>query len=270
MNEYEDILESVTTEIIDFKKYEILGHISRCDDLKQQEKWLSLIAHTENFKDKSFTRLWAVVNVDCIRGQCEVKSYGDYDEFYIHSLFKKHISSVIKGATIVEKKRDPHHLPDAFIRFHAQAIPVEMKKGAFDLKALNQLKRYCKHYKSRKAVAVGSKLTVKLPAEWIFVSTDELLKLEPEKSQKTYRSPLDLTPLECAQRIKSEILLGISEKDYWNSQLSFEDKCEAHLAIAKYIMSLFWPKANRLFITYNVDQSTLVYGFLHPKAFDEF
>lgn len=185
-------------KVVENRKYQITGIIAGCNDIEIGLKWLNLIQSP----DITFDRVYGAVKHHFIRldHDCRV------NEFTIQGLFKEHVSEVIPGAKPVPNlKKDIHNKPDAFISFGStKPIPVEVKLRQFDQKALNQLKRYCKAYKSRKGVAVASECTVKLPPEFIFVANSELLKFKKEEGEKC-----GLSPSECLKQIKSELALGI-------------------------------------------------------------
>lgn len=61
------------------------------------------------------------------------------------------------------KKNHPLHIPDAWVLIDGIACPLEAKSGDFDRRALAQLKRYMRHFKSPYGVAVASDLKVELP-----------------------------------------------------------------------------------------------------------
>lgn len=62
-------------------------------------------------------------------------------------------------------KRDnmSKHRPDRWMLHNGEYVPVEMKFGKFDQKALNQLQRYMKVYGCKEGIAVAEEFTVDLP-----------------------------------------------------------------------------------------------------------
>jgi hypothetical protein len=185
-------------KVIENRKYEITGIIAGCTDIKIGMKWLNLIQSPNN----QFDRVYGAVKHQFIRlnQDCSV------NEFTIQGLFKEHISEIIPGAKPVTNiKKDFHNKPDAFISFNSnKPIPVEVKLNQFNQKALNQLKRYCKAFKTRKGVAVGSECVVDLPPGFIFIANSELLKFRDEYEDKHGDSPK-----ECLKKIRSELIFGI-------------------------------------------------------------
>ena len=60
------------------------------------------------------------------------------------------------------------------MRINGEDVPVEMKLGTFNKKALTQLQRYISHYGSLSGIAVGESLKVVLPDNITFISIDRL------------------------------------------------------------------------------------------------
>lgn len=90
-------------------------------------------------------------------------------EEYIHTMFKKVYPTVEKRGI------SPKNRPDSWLYSEVFGyIPVEIKKGTFNEKALNQLERYMKFYKCDKGYAVGKELSVDLPENITFVSIESL------------------------------------------------------------------------------------------------
>ena len=63
--------------------------------------------------------------------------------------------------SIVDIKSDGRNIPDAWVSDGIENIPVEMKIGAFNKKALSQLQRYLNKYKCHKGIAIGEEPSVK-------------------------------------------------------------------------------------------------------------
>ena len=57
---------------------------------------------------------------------------------------------------------------------NGEDVPMEIKKGPFDNRALKQLLRYITVYGCSKGIAVGAKLTVELPENIMWISTATL------------------------------------------------------------------------------------------------
>ena len=58
--------------------------------------------------------------------------------------------------------------------FESHEIPVEVKYGKFDKKALKQLERYMKVYKCKMGIAIGNNLEVNIPENIKFVFISEI------------------------------------------------------------------------------------------------
>ena len=96
------------------------------------------------------------------------------NEFYYHNLFNNRCEKLFPEFRIIKKKNIPGHYPDAWVEREGEEIPVEVKLNDFNDKALRQLKRYIQVYEKSKGIAIGRKLTVKLPENILFISLDEL------------------------------------------------------------------------------------------------
>ena len=100
------------------------------------------------------------------RHDTEAKYYG---------LFEKHISKVLgDNAKIIEGHSNAQNKPDKWVEMNGVEIPVEMKKGDFDDKAMKQLRRYMDVFNSIAGIAVGRRMTVDCPENVIFVRTSSL------------------------------------------------------------------------------------------------
>lgn len=97
------------------------------------------------------------------------------NEAYYQNLFKE-IYPLMSGASIVEIKHDKENIPDAWVNYNGENIPVEIKKDKFNKKALSQLQRYIKAYNAKKGIAVGMELTIELPENIQFVPISSLIE----------------------------------------------------------------------------------------------
>lgn len=100
-----------------------------------------------------------------------LKSHKKHESYY-QELFKSEMEE--EGIEVVKRKNDPHHIPDAWIKCDQFLIPVEVKLGKFNKKALEQLQRYMNFYKSKFGIAVGKTLTVELPDNIFYISHEAL------------------------------------------------------------------------------------------------
>lgn len=103
------------------------------------------------------------------------------DEFYYQDLFKKHYKSFLPLTELVERKNNPKHHPDAWLKENGEYIPVEVKLEKFGARALKQLNRYMEFYDCKNGIAVADELTVELPDNIQFVNNKELTELEKQK-----------------------------------------------------------------------------------------
>lgn len=96
-------------------------------------------------------------------------------ESNIHALFNKYATKLLgENAEIIKKHCHQKHRPDLWVRINGEDVPVEMKLGTFNKKALTQLQRYISHYGSLSGIAVGESLKVVLPDNITFISIDRL------------------------------------------------------------------------------------------------
>lgn len=79
------------------------------------------------------------------------------------------LDAYIPGAALEDVKTSRHHVPDMFVRVNDNVVPVEIKLGNFDQKAVAQLRRYIDHYGASHGYAIGKKLTGKLDSDMTFV-----------------------------------------------------------------------------------------------------
>lgn len=98
------------------------------------------------------------------------------NEFTIQKVFKDNVEKILglEYHLLKEKKNNPKHIPDAWVTFEGYEIPVEVKYGKFDKKALKQLERYMKVYKCKMGIAIGNVLEVNIPKNIKFVSIPEI------------------------------------------------------------------------------------------------
>lgn len=87
--------------------------------------------------------------------------------------FYKNIGVYLPGAVAVKANFNVKNKPDGFVRMADEVVPVEIKRDAFDAKALKQLQRYMRVYKSQKGVAVAPALDCDLPENVVFVAVGD-------------------------------------------------------------------------------------------------
>lgn len=92
----------------------------------------------------------------------------------VHSWFRKNIRNVLSDDyKIAERKNDRRHVPDVWIKWRSEFIPVEIKLHDFDPRHLQQLIRYMDFYKCFKGIAVGRKLNCVLPDNVKFIQFNQ-------------------------------------------------------------------------------------------------
>lgn len=124
-----------------------------------------------------------------LRNSAMVDVVTSYDVTHMESryytLFEKHLTKVLgESSKIIKGRSDAKNKPDAWIEISGEEIPVEMKKGCFDAKALRQLQRYMTAFNSKLGIAVGMSMTVDCPSNVIFVETSSLEYWESLETKK--------------------------------------------------------------------------------------
>lgn len=103
-------------------------------------------------------------------------------ELYYQSVFKSHIKEILgDDYELIKKTSDNKNIPDAWVCYNNKMIPVEMKIGNFDDKALKQLFRYMNKYNANDGIAIGDKLTVELPNNIRFIPISIVKNLDKYK-----------------------------------------------------------------------------------------
>lgn len=93
------------------------------------------------------------------------------DEPYWHAVFTKHLSILIPGASIIDKRGvNGKGWPDFFISIDGNVSPVEIKKRDFSQRHVQQLRRYMQEYGLTPGFAVAQTCSAQLDNDMIFVS----------------------------------------------------------------------------------------------------
>jgi hypothetical protein len=92
-----------------------------------------------------------------------------YREEHVRKEFYDNLGAYIPGATKAAVPLFKKNIPDGFIAVDGETAPVEIKRYAFDEKALVQILRYMTAYRCDLGFAVAPKLACKLPANVRFV-----------------------------------------------------------------------------------------------------
>ncbi|WP_375274477.1 hypothetical protein [Methylorubrum thiocyanatum] len=87
----------------------------------------------------------------------------------IRRMFYGKLAQYLPGAEQIKYSCVRSAIPDGMICWNGREMPVEIKKDAFDLKAIRQLQRYMDVYDCEHGIAVAPKLTCRLPANMTFV-----------------------------------------------------------------------------------------------------
>lgn len=121
-----------------------------------------------------------LLEVDFTLQEAMFRSIFRENEFTIQTMFNSYAGRVIPGAKVVKRKNEHHNMPDSWIEIDGEEIPVEVKYGNFNERAMDQLNRYVRAYSCKRGVAVGRALKTELPEGYIFVSIDELRAAQAE------------------------------------------------------------------------------------------
>lgn len=150
-----------------FNRYELLAFAERVSEESIREarsvlRVASTLFHPED--DWAFNELYHSVSSSVAE-----KSFFRSSEFWLHHYFKENIKTIMgNDYETTEMKQSNKHRPDAWVRLGEQVLPVEIKKGKFGKRAMDQLVRYMTYYKTVGGVAVGTELTTKLPTGVVF------------------------------------------------------------------------------------------------------
>ena len=90
-------------------------------------------------------------------------------EKHIQDEFFNNLQKHLPGATKVTVKRNKLHVPDGFVEYQGDVLPVEVKKDSIVGSSVIQIMRYIKEYGSQRGIVVAPKLNAPLPSNVIFV-----------------------------------------------------------------------------------------------------
>lgn len=107
----------------------------------------------------------------------------NFDEMYYQILFNKYAPDIIGDCIVVEGECDRYNIPDSWVIVDGDLIPVEIKLGSFNKKALSQLERYIRVFEKNKGIAVGKSLNVELPNNITFIQTSKLDELDVDRKK---------------------------------------------------------------------------------------
>lgn len=165
-------------------RFDLLATAARLAHQDETAAWeimnlASKLFHVQG--DVTFNALYGAVALEITWASAE-------NESNIHVLFNKHARKLLgENAEIIKKHCHPKHQPDSWVRMNGEDVPVEMKLGSFDKKALLQLQRYIKHYGTSTGIAVGRNLAVSLPDNIIFMSIERLEDIANERINQNHK-----------------------------------------------------------------------------------
>jgi hypothetical protein len=90
-------------------------------------------------------------------------------EKHIQEEFFNNLDKYLSGAVNVQVKMNCLHMPDGFVKYKGNLIPVEVKIDAIVHSSIRQINRYIKEYSSSGGIVVAPKLSAPLPSNVIFV-----------------------------------------------------------------------------------------------------
>ncbi len=90
-------------------------------------------------------------------------------EKHIQKEFFDNLNKYLPGAVKVDVKMNSLHMPDGFISYNGDVLPVEVKIDTIVGASIRQITRYIKEYESKGGVVVAPTLKAPLPRNVIFV-----------------------------------------------------------------------------------------------------
>lgn len=122
---------------------------------------------------------------EILRTMClaSIKNYTFYYEHeeYLYTVIRKQLQTLIPGAKIVTRDIDILNRPDFFLELNNELVVVEVKKDVIDAKAILQLARYMKVYKTKTGIVMAPELTGKLKKGMSFVAVNKnMVTIDPD------------------------------------------------------------------------------------------
>lgn len=93
-------------------------------------------------------------------------------EFDVHRHFWANLDRYLPGAMRIKSQSNPHHMPDGWIQLDGVAMPVEIKRDAFNGAAARQLARYMNEYGATRGVAVAKEINCPRDPRVIYIEYD--------------------------------------------------------------------------------------------------
>lgn len=82
----------------------------------------------------------------------------EFTEFDVHRHFWANLNQYLPGAVRIKRESKPKHIPDGWVELDGVAMPIEIKRDAFNASAARQLSRYMTEYGATRGVAVARKI----------------------------------------------------------------------------------------------------------------
>ena len=94
-------------------------------------------------------------------------------EKHIQEEFFSNLNIYMPGAVKVEIKMNSLHVPDGFVKYNGDILPVEVKLDSIVSSSIRQITRYIKEYGSVGGVVVAPSLHAPLPNNVIFIQVSK-------------------------------------------------------------------------------------------------
>lgn len=159
-----------------FEKYALLAFASKISSSNKKDA-LKIIKMAEDlyakYKDDTFDEL-----CNCVQDLIIYESM-QKNELYYQDVFKNNCKEILGAEYEIYDKKDLFRKrPDAWVIHKSAEIPVEMKLRDFNDAALEQLLNYISMYNCKSGIAIGEKLTTKLPENIMFFELNKIKKLD--------------------------------------------------------------------------------------------
>lgn len=170
--------EVIMIDELPFRKYDLLGFASKLIEINRLDEAQSLLNMTRDLYDNK-------AGVDTFNRICDslydLAIYEEIrkDEIYYQGIFKSNCKKILgEEYNLYDKKELKQKRPDAWVEHKGIVIPVEMKMGKFNKRALRQLQGYMELYKCDYGIAIGLGISEVLPSNIKFVDLSEVKKYD--------------------------------------------------------------------------------------------
>ena len=168
---FSDALREVLEEKYEIEnKLNIISELIEVDTEEELRDYIEEVGQCVIFSDELLGKVYSVVLQNLVAW--DRRGY----EMYYQRLFKENIKKVIPNAEIIDKQVIDKNYPDAWVSIDGEEIPVEVKRNAFNKRALLQLQRYMNVYQKKRGIAVAATLTVELPDNIRFIPFDSFVE----------------------------------------------------------------------------------------------